>query len=137
MKRIIWFSRAVLMLTAVIMTAIALRNLRDPVGATRPLDIVLASPTATTIVRVGFGGFPLGFAIALFACLLSNARLLTGLVLVVAVVGAATAARIQGLLLDGVTPYNLSLLRPEFLMLALATAGILLHRRHHHEGERS
>ena len=90
---------------------IALRSLRDPIGATLPLDIALQSPTAVTIVRVGLGGFPLGFAIAVLGCLISTRRLLTGLSLILAIVGAATVARLQGLILDGVTPYNLGLLR--------------------------
>jgi hypothetical protein len=49
--------------------------------------------------------------------------------LLAAVIGAATAARVQGLLLDGMTPYNLGLLRPEVAMLALSAIGIALERR--------
>src|SRR5437660_8827377 len=112
-RGILWFNRLVLAVATLVMTMIAVRNLRDPIGATLPLDIALRSPTAVTIVRVGFGGFPLGFAAALFACLIATRRLLTGMLLLLAVVGAATIARVQGLLVDGATPYNLGLLRPE------------------------
>jgi hypothetical protein len=111
------------------MLMIAVRNLRDPIGATRPLGIAVGSASAATIVRVGFGGFPLGFAVALFATALRPRRLLTGLYLVLAVAGAATAARIQGLLLDGVTPYNLRLLAPEIVMVMLSVIGIGLEVR--------
>src|SRR5437660_12783934 len=104
-RGILWFNRLVLAVATLVMTMIAVRNLRDPIGATLPLDIALRSPSAATIVRVGFGGFPLGFAVALFGCLVSTRRLLTGLALLAAVIGAATAARVQGLLLDGMTPY--------------------------------
>jgi fucose permease len=105
------------------------RNLRDPIGATLPMGIVLNSPTAITVVRVGFGGFPLGFAIALVGCLVATPRLLTGVSLVAAVIGAATIARIQGLLVDGATSYNLALLRPEVVMLTLSLIAIVLERR--------
>ena len=66
-RGVIWFSRLVLVGATFVMSMIALRNLRDPIGATLPLGITLDSPTAVTIIRVGFGGFPLGFAAALFA----------------------------------------------------------------------
>jgi uncharacterized protein DUF4345 len=127
-RGILWFNRLVLAAATLVMTMIAVRNLRDPIGATLPLGIALRSPSAATIVRVGFGGFPLGFAVALFGCLVSTRRLLTGLGFLAAVIGAATAARIQGLLLDGMTPYNLGLLRPEVAMLTLSALGIVLER---------
>src|SRR5205807_4056110 len=112
-------------------------TLRDPIGATLPLDSALRSPSAVTIVRVGFGGFPLGFAIALFGCLISAKRLLYGAALLAVVIGAATLARVQGLLLDGMTPYNLGLLRPEVAMLTLSAVGIALeHRRRRGEQSR-
>jgi len=134
---VVWFNRFVLMAATFVMTMIALRNLRDPIGATAPLGIALTSPSAVTIIRVGFGGFPLGFAVALFACLLATRRLLTGMFLVLAVVGAATIARVQGLALDGATPYNLQLLRPEVVMVTLSLAGIMLEfRRRRSEQDR-
>jgi hypothetical protein len=49
--------------------------------------------------------------------------------LVAVVVGAATLARLQGLILDGMTPYNTALLRPEFALLSLSSIGIALERR--------
>lgn len=132
---VIWFNRFVLTAATFVMTMIAIRNLRDPIGATLPLGIALASPSAVTIVRVGFGGFPLGFAIALLGCLVATRRLLTGMSLVLAVVGGATIARVQGLMLDGATPYNLGLLRPEIAMVSLSIVGIVLELRRR-RGER-
>jgi len=128
-RLVIWFNRLVLAGATFVMTMIALRNLRDPIGATMPLDIALGSPSAVTIVRVGFGGFPLGFAVALVGCLVSTRRLLTGMLLIAAVVGAATLARVQGLMLDGATPYNLGLLRPELAMVTLSALGVGLELR--------
>jgi hypothetical protein len=125
---VVWVNRLVLAAAAAVMTTIALRHLRDPTSATAAAGIVLGSPSAATVVRVGFGGFPLGFAVALFGCLLTR-RLLTGLFLVLAVVGAATLARVQGLWLDGATPYNLGLLRPEIAMVTASVVGIVLELR--------
>ncbi|HEX7795215.1 MAG TPA: DUF4345 family protein [Vicinamibacterales bacterium] len=128
-RGVVWFNRLLLAAATVVMALIAFRNLRDPIGATLPLDIALRSPSAVTTVRVGFGGFPLGFAVALFGCLISTRRLLTGVALLAAVIGAATLARVQGLLLDGMTPHNLGLLWPEAAMLTLSVVGIALERR--------
>lgn len=128
-RGVIWFNRFVVAAATFVMTMIALRNLRDPIAATQPLDIALQSPSAITVVRVGFGGLPLGLAMALFACLLANRRLLTGLCLVLAVVGGATMARVEGILLDGATSYNIGLLRPELAMIVLSGVGILLEFR--------
>jgi hypothetical protein len=126
---VIWFNRLVLAGAAFVMLMIGLRNLRDPIGATLPLDIALRSPSAVTIARVGLGGFPLGFAVALVGCLIADRRLLTGVSLVLAVVGGATVARVQGLILDGPTAYNLRLLRPEVAFVTLTAVGIALERR--------
>jgi fucose permease len=49
--------------------------------------------------------------------------------LVLAVVGGATVARVQGLILDGPTAYNLRLLRPEVAFVTLTAVGIALERR--------
>jgi fucose permease len=110
-RGVIWFDRLLLIAATFIMTMIAVRNL-----------------------RVGFGGFPLGFAIALVGCLIATRRLLTGVSLVAAVIGAATVARIQGLLVDGATSYNLALLRPEVVMLTLSLIAIVLERRRRRQG---
>ena len=74
-RMVIWFNRLVLAAAAFVMTMIALRNLRDPIGATEPLGIALRSASAVTIARVGFGGVPLGFAAALIGCVVSTRRL--------------------------------------------------------------
>ena len=130
---LIWFEQLVLAAGTFIMTMIALRTLSDPVGLTRPLGIALNTPTAITVVRVGFGGFPLGFAIALLSCLISTKRLLTGVSLVAALMAAPMVARIQGLIVDGVTAYNLAQLPPETAMLTLSLVAIVLERRRRRE----
>jgi hypothetical protein len=132
-RGIVWFNRLLVTAAAFIMVMIAFRNLRDPIGATQPIGIVVASPTGMTVVRVGFGGFPLGFAVALVACLVSTEWLLGGLYLLASVIGGATFARIQGLVLDGATPYNVGLLRPELVLCVLTLVGIALERRRRRE----
>lgn len=128
-RGVVWFNRLLLLAATFIMTMIALRTLSDPIGSTRPLGIVLNSPTAVTVLRVGFGGFPLGIAIALVMSIQSKERLLTGLFLLASIAGAATATRLQGIVLDGATPYNLGLLRPEVALCVLSAVGIILERR--------
>jgi hypothetical protein len=133
-RGIIWFNRLLLVAATFIMTMIAARNLWDPIGATQPMGIVLSSPTAVTVVRVGLGGFPFGLAVALFGSLISAERLLAGVYLLLAVIGAATVARVQGIVLDGPTPYNVGLLRPEVLLCVLSIVGIVLERRRRRSG---
>ena len=48
-RGVIWFNRFVVAAATFVMTMIGLRNLRDPRGATLPLDIALRSPMAVTI----------------------------------------------------------------------------------------
>jgi len=128
-SRVVWFIRLLLIAATFIMTMIALRTLRDPIGSTLPMGIVLNSPTAVTVVRVGFGGFPLGFAIALLGCLVSTERLLADLFILASFAGAATLTRLQGIVLDGATRYNVLLLRPEIALCILSAVGIVLERR--------
>jgi hypothetical protein len=128
-RGVVWFNRLLLLAATFIMTMIAQRTLRDPIGSTLPMGIVLNSPTAITVMRVGFGGFPLGFAIALLSCLVSTERLLAGLLTLASIAGAATITRLQGIVLDGATPYNLVLLRPEIALCILSAVGIVLERR--------
>lgn len=128
-RSISWFDRVLLGFVALLMTVIAWRGLSDPAVAAARMGITLATPAATTVFRVGFGGFPLGVAAALVVSLLSTDRLRSGLVFVLAVVGAITAARIQGLVLDGETVSNLHLLAPEVTILALSTMALFLERR--------
>jgi hypothetical protein len=80
-------------------------------------------------MRVGFGAFPLGFALITFSCLISPRRHLRGLYFVMTIIATATAARILGIFLDGPAAESLGVLRPEFVMLTLSIVGILLETR--------
>jgi hypothetical protein len=134
-RAFIWFNRRLLAAATVIMTMVAVRTLSDPIGAARPVGIVLSSPTAITVARVGFGGLPLGVAVASLGSLISEHRL-SSLYLLLAVMVTATIARIQGIALDGPTSYNLGLLRPEILLCVLSVVGIVMERGRRH-GDRN
>jgi hypothetical protein len=125
----LWFTRLLLATATFILTMIAARTLWDPVAAMQPMGIALTSPTAVTVARVGFGGFPLGMAVALLASLRSAERLFDGLYLLLGFMGAATLARLQGITIDGPTAYNLGLLLPEIFLCALTSVAIVLETR--------
>ncbi len=124
-----WLSRFVLFAATVIFAGIAAKYLADPVGTAAAFRITLGSPAAITNMRVGFGAFPLGFALVTLGCLLSTPRHLTALMFVATGVGAATAARILGIVLDGPARESLAVLRPEVVLLSLSGAGLALEWR--------
>lgn len=122
----IWLSRLVLAAATFVFVAISVKYIGDPVGAAAAFKISLGSPAAITNMRVGFGAFPLGFAIITFSSLISTARHLRGLFFLMTIIGAATAARILGIVVDGPAAESLYVLRPELAMLTLSIVAILL-----------
>jgi hypothetical protein len=126
LRHTIWFSRALLLIAAVLFLAIASRNIVDPAAAEGPVGIAFSAPGGVTVARVGFGAFPLGFAIILMACLVSERRLLLGLRLLSTLVVVLTAVRILGLIVDGPAAFTLKVLRPEIALTLLSTVGVYL-----------
>ena len=124
-----WFSRALLLFASVLFLAIAAKNIADPAAAEGPQGIAFNSPAGVTIGRVGFGAFPLGFAVILMACLISERRLLIGLRVLNTVALLVTAVRLLGLALDGPADFTLKLLRPEIVLSVLSTAAVYLEGR--------
>jgi hypothetical protein len=125
----IWFSRFVLSGAGILFTMISIRYLSNPVGATSPFKISLGTATAITNVRIGFGAFPLAFAIVLFSCLLKTRRLLTGLYFLGVLISVATIVRIIGVMVDGATTETLKVLRPEILLFCLTAISIVIEYR--------
>src|SRR6266581_3490097 len=70
--------RAPLVMVTIIFTLISLRYLSDPIRAATAAGVSFTSPGGITVARVGFGAFPLSFAILAFSCLVSTRRLLAG-----------------------------------------------------------
>jgi hypothetical protein len=129
LRHTIWFSRIVLLAATVLFTMIAVRGLFDPVGSSAVHAISLGSPAGITVARVGFGGFPLAFALILLACLLAERRLVTGLAILAVVAIVVTGARLLGLALDGPAPFTLHVLKPEVALIVASTTAFLLERR--------
>lgn len=125
----IWFSRIVLLAATLLFSMIALRSLLDPIGAAAPHAITLGSAAGITVARVGFGGFPLGFAVILAVCLTSNRRLLAGLGSLAIIATVVTAARVLGLVLDGPAAFTLQVLKPEVALIVASTGAFFLERR--------
>ena len=129
-----WLTRLILLPPTIIFALIAFRYIANPAAAGATVGISLDSPLAHTIARVGFGAFPLAFAILTLACLLSTRRLLTGLSLVGTILGVALLVRIFGIFVDGTARESIGLVRAEAILLALTAVGLLLElaRRRHH-----
>lgn len=119
-----WLARLALVPPVVIFLAVAARNLSDPVGASAALGISLTTPEAITTTRIGFGAFPLAFALFLAACLVSGRRLLIGLALAATVTAVATAVRAVGIALDGTAAQSVKLLQAEIGLLGVLVAGL-------------
>jgi len=128
-----WLTRLILGAATLIFTLIGVKYITDPVRAAASFNISLGSAPAITSMRVGFGAFPVGFAIIVASCLVSTSRLLLGLYFVATIIGVATAARVLGIVVDGAAPESVVLLRPEVALLALSVVGVLLEsgRRRH------
>jgi len=130
MRRSIWFSRFVLGAATLLLTGISIKYMTDPVGAVAPQGIVLNTPEAVTIIRVS-GGVFLGIALTLAGCLISEARLLAGLVVLATIATAILTLRLVGLVVDGPGPFTLFVLKPEVALETLALLAFLVERRRH------
>jgi hypothetical protein len=129
-----WFARVLLGLVTVLFAAIGAKFLFDPVGATKEAGLVLSTAEAATRVRVGFGAFPLSFAVVTLACVVSARRVLSGLWIAGTVVAIVTAGRILGIVVDGPAAESVKLLHNEVVLIALVAIAITLEtlrqRRH-------
>ncbi len=130
-----WFSRLVLLLPTVVFFMIAAKYMANPIQEAATRQITLASPDAISTARIGFGAFPLAFAILTLSCL--RRRLLDGLQLVTTVLGVATAVRFFGILVDGAGVESLKLLLVAAIFLLLLGAALIIEsRRRRYERER-
>lgn len=121
-----WINRLVLLAAALIFAAIGLRYIANPAGASAATGVVLTSALASAVTRIGFGAFPLGFAIFNVTCLFSRTRARTGVGLVLTVVITAIAVRLFSVATDGPVAESVRLFIPEGAMLVLAVVGLSL-----------
>lgn len=136
----IWISRFPLVIATVIFTGISLKYLFDPVRTAAESGMAFNSGLAITTGRIGFGAFPLAFAVITLSCLISRRRVLAGLYVVLTVIGAVFAVRVVGMLIDNSVKGNVRLLMPEIVLLLLSSLGLsieLRRRRHEMESQRS
>lgn len=122
----LWLSRGVLLVVAVILTLISQRYLRDPVGGAAERGIVISSPVAATIARVGFGAFPLACAIVVAWCLVAADRLRAGLWFVVILFGTVLSVRVAGAVVDRSLSESIPLIVPEVVFLAFTAAALIV-----------
>jgi hypothetical protein len=123
-----WLSRLILLAVTLLFTFLAWPFLADPVHTAATSGISLGSAEAVSRLRIGFGALPLSSAIITLVCLISPNRLLTGLYFVLIWVGVITAVRIVAIILGGANDFDLKVLRPEFVILALTIVSILIER---------
>lgn len=121
-----WLSRLIILFVAVLFTLISWRYLADPVAKAATDEIKLGSVMAVSRMRVGFGAFPLAFAVLLATCLFSEARILMGLVALSVVLGVVTVVRLSGILIDGPASEALKLLRVELIVWTISVAAIVV-----------
>jgi len=121
-----WLTRFMLIPPTVIFTLIASRYLFNPVQTGAGIGLAFNAPVAITIVRVGFGGFPLACAIFTLSCIVSRRRVLTGLGFVAIVMASALGVRVLGMFTDGSVHESMGLVRAEAVMLVIFVAGILI-----------
>jgi hypothetical protein len=123
-----WLTRFMLIPPTVIFALIASRYLFSPVQTGAGIGLAFHAPVAITIVRVGFGGFPLACAIFTLSCLASRRRVLIGLGFVAIVMACALCVRVFGMFTDGSVHESMGLVRAEGVMLVIFVASIFIER---------
>jgi hypothetical protein len=125
----LWFGRVLLFYVAVLFIYIGSRGLLDPVNASKELGILFASASGITVGRGALGGFPIATAIVVLWCLFSNKRLFYGLAFFAIVIAVLTIIRVYGLAVDGMTAWNVKILKPEIVLTVLSVAAIFFEVR--------
>jgi|SRR6185437_6299277 len=121
-----WIASIVLAVSSVIFTGIGMRYISDPVGSSVKTGVTLSTPLAYTTTRVGFGAFPLAFALFSLTCLISRRRLFEGVTLILILDTTVIGVRIYSLIVDGAERESVMLFIPELILLALAITALLL-----------
>ncbi|HZI55371.1 MAG TPA: hypothetical protein VFF39_01285 [Verrucomicrobiae bacterium] len=129
-----WISRLPLVAATIIFTAISSKFLIDPVHTAAERGIIFASGVGITIGRIGFGAFPLAFAIITLSCLISKQRLLAGIYIVLTVVTIALLVRVAGMIADNSVKESMRVLIPEIVLMVISVVALSVElRRRHYE----
>jgi hypothetical protein len=128
-----WLMRLMLVAPAVIFALIASRYLFHPVHTGEEIGLTFNTPLAITVMRVGFGAFPLACSIFILSCLVSTRRILTGLGFVALIMGVALIVRVFGMFADSSVRENMALVRAEAVMLVIFTVGVFVERARRHQ----
>ncbi len=129
-----WLTRLILLPPTFVFTMIAFKYISHPAEMAATVGIALNTPLAATILRIGFGAFPLGCALFTLSCLVSRRRLLIGLGFVATMMSVALAVRIFGIVVDGTARQSMPLVIAEVVLLAITLVGVAIEtgRRRHH-----
>jgi len=122
-------TRLILAPSTIIFALIAARYIVHPAAAAAKVGISLNTPLAATILRIGFGAFPLGCSIFTLSCLISSRRILIGLEFVSIILGVALVVRIFGTMVDGTLRESVGLIGAEVVLLFLSLTGVLIESR--------
>ncbi|HYM19738.1 MAG TPA: DUF4345 family protein [Candidatus Kapabacteria bacterium] len=125
----VWFTRAFLAGTSVLMTLISLRYISFPIESAKEMGIQLTNTNAITVARVAMGGFPLGVGLSVFSTLFSKKRMLGGIITMSIMITVLAAVRITGLVIDGESEFNLRVLKPELFIVVLSLIGLFFELR--------
>ncbi len=98
----LWFSRLVLLIPTLIMIAIAVRYIGNPIHAASQTGVALSTPEALTDTRV-VGALALTIAFALTTSITSRQRLRMGHAIVIVLMAFILAVRFYGFAADGTT----------------------------------
>lgn len=123
-----WLGRLILLFVALLFSILAWPALVDPVQVATAHGVSIGSAEALSRVRIGFGALPLASALIAFLCLIWPRRVLTGLYFVLIWVGVITVVRIIGVTINGPNDFDLLVLRPEIIILALTILSIYIER---------
>jgi hypothetical protein len=129
-----WLVRLILAIPTLLFIRIGEKYVIDPFQVAAGSGMELHSPAAVTDTRAVGAMFLAIAALTLFA-IFSTRRLLAGLVLVASVIGAVTAARVLGVVVDGAAPETSLKLVPEIVLFSAAAVGILVELRRQRQVE--
>ena len=125
----IWVSRFPLIAATFIFTAISAKFILDPVHSAAARGVLFSTGEGITVGRVGFGAFPLTFAIITLSCLISKRRILGGLYMLLALVSVVLVVRVAGMFVDNSVKENVHVLIPEIVLLVVSLIAITVERR--------